>query len=205
MRPPSIAQYHSALKNGDTTVARTVSAFLSRIADNQHLNAFLEVYGDHATARAKELDATIANGTFGKLTGVVIGIKDNICFEGFGVQGSSKILNGFTSLYSATVIERLLAEGAIIIGRLNCDEMAMGSSTENSAFGNTLNPIDNARVPAVRPEVRLRLLLLAVPCGAGFGHRRLNTPTRFILRYSWCETHLRPGFAVWSLGLRFQF
>jgi aspartyl-tRNA(Asn)/glutamyl-tRNA(Gln) amidotransferase subunit A len=147
MRPPSIAQYHSALKNGDTTVARTVSAFLSRIADNQHLNAFLEVYGDHATARAKELDATIANGTFGKLTGVVIGIKDNICFEGFGVQGSSKILNGFTSLYSATVIERLLAEGAIIIGRLNCDEMAMGSSTENSAFGNTLNPIDNARVP----------------------------------------------------------
>jgi aspartyl-tRNA(Asn)/glutamyl-tRNA(Gln) amidotransferase subunit A len=147
MSSSSIEQYHRALKTGDTTVEITVAGFLARIAAQHHLNAFLAVYSDFALKRAKELDAEIATGKFGKLTGVVIGIKDNICLEGFGVQGSSKILDKFESLYSATVIERLLAEGAVIIGRLNCDEFAMGSSTENSAFGNTLNPIDNARVP----------------------------------------------------------
>ncbi|MCF8256476.1 MAG: Asp-tRNA(Asn)/Glu-tRNA(Gln) amidotransferase subunit GatA [Flavobacteriales bacterium] len=143
----AIAPYHRALKNGETTVVATVSDFLARISDTAHLNAFLEVFVDDAMQRAKTLDASIAEGQFGKLTGVVIAIKDNICFEGHRVQAASKILEGFESLYSATVIERLLAEGAVIIGRLNCDEFAMGSSTENSSLGNTLNPWDNTRVP----------------------------------------------------------
>ena len=83
----------------------------------------------------------------GKLAGLVIALKDNICYKGHKVSASSKILAGFTSIYSATVTERLLKEDAIIIGRCNCDEFAMGSSNENSAFGNVLNAIDNKHVP----------------------------------------------------------
>ncbi len=143
----NIASYQQTLKNGTTTVEQTVKDFLARIDANSHLNAYLEVYGDEALARAKEVDEKIASGNAGKLAGVVVGVKDNICYEGHKVFGSSKILEGFESLYSSTAIKKLLAEDAIIIGRLNCDEFAMGSSNENSAYGNVLNPIDNSRVP----------------------------------------------------------
>ena len=78
---------------------------------------------------------------------MVIAIKDNICYKDHEVSASSKILKGFRSLYSATAVEKLLAEDAIIIGRCNCDEFAMGSSNENSHFGPVLNPLDNSRVP----------------------------------------------------------
>ena len=78
---------------------------------------------------------------------MVIGIKDNLCYKDHKVSASSKILEGFVSLYDATVVERLKAEDAIIIGRLNCDEFAMGSSNENSAYGNVLNPVDNSKIP----------------------------------------------------------
>ena len=78
---------------------------------------------------------------------MVIGIKDNICYKGHTLSASSKILDGFESLFSATAIQRILAEDAIIIGRTNCDEFAMGSSNENSAFGNVLHHIDRTKVP----------------------------------------------------------
>ncbi|HXP52674.1 MAG TPA: Asp-tRNA(Asn)/Glu-tRNA(Gln) amidotransferase subunit GatA, partial [Bacteroidia bacterium] len=89
----------------------------------------------------------IKQGKAGKLAGMVIGIKDNLCYKGHKVSASSKILEGFESLYTATVVERLIAEDAIIIGRCNCDEFAMGSSNEKSAYGKVLNPHDNKRVP----------------------------------------------------------
>lgn len=139
----SIEQYHTQLKKGDTTCVQAVQHYLSAIGQNKHLNCYLEVFADDALQRATELDAQSNNG---KLHGVVIGIKDNICYKGHKASASSKILQGYTSLYSATAVERLLNEGAIIIGRLNCDEFAMGSSNENSAFGPVLNPNDNARV-----------------------------------------------------------
>ncbi|MCF8460825.1 MAG: Asp-tRNA(Asn)/Glu-tRNA(Gln) amidotransferase subunit GatA, partial [Flavobacteriales bacterium] len=143
----NIASYHLALKEGTTTVRKTVEAFLARISETKDLNAFLAVYADEALERADAIDKKLSSGIAGRLAGVVVGIKDNICYEGHGVQGSSKILDGFESLYSATAVEKLLAEDAIIIGRLNCDEFAMGSSNENSAFGNVLNPLDKTRVP----------------------------------------------------------
>jgi aspartyl-tRNA(Asn)/glutamyl-tRNA(Gln) amidotransferase subunit A len=143
----TIAQYHESLRSGRTSVLVTVQRFLERIAASAHLNAFVEVFGDEAIARARFLDEQIAKGGFGKLSGVVVALKDNICFAGHHVQGASRILDGFESLYSATVVERMLAEGAVIIGRVNCDEFAMGSSTENSALGRTLNPVDESRVP----------------------------------------------------------
>jgi len=143
----NIASYHASLASGSSTVRKTVEDFLVRIDANKHLNAFLEVFAEEALTRADAIDAKLKEGNAGKLAGVVVGIKDNICFQGHAVQGSSKILTGFVSLYSSTVVEKLLAEDAIIIGRLNCDEFAMGSSNENSAFGNVLNPLDETRVP----------------------------------------------------------
>lgn len=130
------------------TVSDLVADYLATIAKNQHLNAFLEVYTAEIIQQAKDLDEKIASGKpLGRLFGCVIGVKDNICYKGHKVSAGSKILGGYTSLFSATAIERLLTEDALIIGRLNCDEFAMGSSNENSAYGNVLNALDNLRVP----------------------------------------------------------
>lgn len=122
-------------------------AYIDRISAKKNLNAFLEVFTESALKKAAEVDSKLKQGNAGKLAGMVIALKDNICYKDHKVSASSKILSDFTSLYSATVTERLLAEDAIIIGRTNCDEFAMGSSNENSAFGNVLLPQDNTRVP----------------------------------------------------------
>ena len=127
--------------------AALVDYYLKNIADNQHLNAFLEVWDDEAKARAIEIDSKVKAGTSGRLAGVVIALKDVLSFRGHKVSSSSKILQGFESIYSATVVQRLLDEDAIFIGRTNCDEFAMGASNENSAFGPVLNAADPSRVP----------------------------------------------------------
>ena len=139
--------YRNALENSETTAVNEVKTFLTEIESQNHLNAFLETFDETALEAAQIVDEKIKNGTAGKLAGMVIGIKDNLCYKGHRVSVSSKILSNFTSLFSGTAIERLLAEDAIIIGRLNCDEFAMGSSNEKSAFGPVLNPFDNTRVP----------------------------------------------------------
>ena len=144
----TLAEIQTAIEAGETNVKTLVTTYLSNIEKNKHLNAFLEVYADEALIRAQELDLRSASkAPKGKLFGLVIGIKDNICYRGHKVSAGSKILEGFESIYSATVVERLLAEDAVIIGRLNCDEFAMGSSNENSAYGLVLNAQDNSRVP----------------------------------------------------------
>ena len=135
------------LKSGLTTCKELTEEAIKQISENHRLNAFLEVFESSALAQALVIDQKIKSGTEGKLAGVIVGLKDNICYKGHKVSASSKILEGFESLYSATVVERLIAEDAIIIGRLNCDEFAMGSSNENSAFGNVLNPLNNSCVP----------------------------------------------------------
>lgn len=144
----TIQQIQSDLKDGLQSCESLVNTYLQRIETNKHLNAYLEVFAEEAKERAKFLDKKIKNGEkTGKLFGCVIAIKDNICYKQHKVSAGSKILEGFTSLYNSTVVERLLAEDAIIIGRTNCDEFAMGSSNENSAYGKVLNAIDNSRVP----------------------------------------------------------
>jgi aspartyl-tRNA(Asn)/glutamyl-tRNA(Gln) amidotransferase subunit A len=144
----SIRQFHHEIANGTIECTQVVSHYLSRISATSHLNAFVEVFNDEALERASELDQKKRSGaSLGKLFGVVIGIKDVICYKGHKVTAASRILEGFTSLYSATAVERLLAEDAIIIGSLNCDEFAMGSSNEHSAYGKVLNALDESRVP----------------------------------------------------------
>ena len=124
----TIKNLQADLLAGKITSVQLVEESIKAIEDKKHLNAFLEVFSDSALAQAKLVDEKIKSKTAGKLAGVVIGLKDNICYKGHKVSCSSKILEGFESLYSSTVVERLLAEDAIIIGRLNCDEFAMGSS-----------------------------------------------------------------------------
>ena len=124
-----------------------VKYYLKNIEEKSHLNAFLEVWGDEALLRAAEIDAKVKAGSAGRLAGTVIALKDNLSYKNHKVSASSKILEGFESLYSATVIERLLDEDAIFIGRTNCDEFAMGASNENSAYGLVKNAADESKVP----------------------------------------------------------
>ena len=121
---------------------------LSRIAAyNPALNAYLTVTADLALEQARRADERIKTGTASPLTGIPLAIKDVICVKGIPATAGSRILEGYVPPYNATVIERLLSAGAIILGKTNTDEFAMGSSTENSAYGVTHNPWDKTRVP----------------------------------------------------------
>lgn len=142
----SIGEIKEALLSGKSVLEITQS-YLTLIKQNSHLNAFLEVFEKSALEQAKEVDKKLREGTGGKLAGVVIGIKDNICYKNHRVSAASKILEGFESIYTATALQRLINEDAVIIGRLNCDEFAMGSSNENSAFGSVENNLKKNYVP----------------------------------------------------------
>lgn len=129
-------------------IEKKVQKYLEQIHANIHLNAFLEIYEEEALEKAKELDKKIKeSGKIGKLGGLIFAIKDNIAIKNKKLTCGSKILKNFISLYNATVIDRLIQEDAIIIGKTNMDEFAMGSSNENSAFGIVKNPFDESRVP----------------------------------------------------------
>jgi aspartyl-tRNA(Asn)/glutamyl-tRNA(Gln) amidotransferase subunit A len=144
----NIATYHQQLLSGETTCVATVNHYLGQIDRQKHLNAFIEVYTAEVLQKAEALDAKRKeNGITGKLHGVVIGIKDVLAYKGHTLTAGSKILDGFVSVYNATSIERLLDEDALIIGNCNCDEFAMGSTNENSAYGNVLNAADETKVP----------------------------------------------------------
>ncbi|OEK00036.1 glutaminyl-tRNA synthase (glutamine-hydrolyzing) subunit A [Roseivirga sp. 4D4] len=123
-----------------------VEHYLKNIEDNANLNAFVEVYEQEARERAKAIDLKIKHNQAGKLAGLIFGIKDLICYQDHQVSGSSDILKGFESQITATAVQRLLDEDAIVIGRQNCDEFGMGSSNENSAHGAVKNAVDSSRV-----------------------------------------------------------
>jgi len=134
------------LTNGSLTCTDRVHHFLVNIENKKHLNVFLSVYAQEARKRALLIDQKIKNGTAGRLAGLVVGLKDVLSYKDHPVQASSQILQGFICQFTATAVQRLLDEDAIIIGRQNCDEFAMGSSNENSAFGPVLNDLDHSRV-----------------------------------------------------------
>lgn len=132
--------------SGEIDVVALTQAYIDASKASK-TNAVLEVFEESALEQAEKVAAKIKNGTAGRAAGCIIGLKDNICYKNHKVSAASKILNGFESIYNATVVEHLLEEDAIIINRLNCDEFAMGSSNENSSLGNVLNPINNDYVP----------------------------------------------------------
>ena len=144
----NIYNYQEQLLNGECTCKEAVDHFIKKIEDAKHLNAFVAVFSEECQARAEELDKKRRSGTpTGKLHGVVVAIKDVICYKDHPVTAASKILQGFNSLYDSTAVKKLLQEDAIIIGSCNCDEFAMGSTNENSAYGNVLNALDETKVP----------------------------------------------------------
>lgn len=143
----SLQEIKKDIQNGTISCKTLVEHYIATINKKKELNVFLEVYEDYALNQAEIVDRKISEGTAGKLAGMVIGIKDVICHKDMGLQAGSQILNGFKSQFNATAIDRLLAADAIIIGRQNCDEFAMGSSTENSSFGPVKNEADRTRVP----------------------------------------------------------
>lgn len=143
----SLSAVHDAIHQGEISVQSLVEYYLHQIDTNKHLNAFIEIYSEEAKAQALLVDEKIKAGTAGKLAGMVISIKDMICYKGHKVSASSHILEGFESIFSSTVVERILAEDAIIIGRVNCDEFAMGASNETSFYGPVLNAAQNDKVP----------------------------------------------------------
>jgi aspartyl-tRNA(Asn)/glutamyl-tRNA(Gln) amidotransferase subunit A len=125
-----------------------VRFFVEAATSGASLNAWLSIYKDEALAAAKKLDEHIAAGQpLLPLHGVIVGLKDVIAYKNHPLSGASKILENFHSIFDATVVEKLQAAGAIILGRQNCDEFAMGSSNENSAYGPVKNGIDPTRVP----------------------------------------------------------
>jgi aspartyl-tRNA(Asn)/glutamyl-tRNA(Gln) amidotransferase subunit A len=142
-----LSEIQADLNIGSISLPDLVEDYLKKIKAQAHLNCFLEVFEQEAKTAAVFVQKKIENKIAGRLAGMVIGIKDNICYKNHKSSASSKILENFESLFSATVVERLIQEDAIIIGRCNSDEFAMGSSNENSAYGNVLNPIDNTKTP----------------------------------------------------------
>ncbi len=138
---PTLQAIRQDLTQGNTTCYKLVQYYLSQIEATKNLNAYVEVYEEEALERALKLDAKFERNpkSVGKLFGMVIAIKDVICYKNHQVTAAAKILEGFTSVFSATSIERLLSEDAIIIGRTNCDQFAMGSTNENSIYGAVKN------------------------------------------------------------------
>ncbi|MBI3047328.1 MAG: Asp-tRNA(Asn)/Glu-tRNA(Gln) amidotransferase subunit GatA [Acidobacteria bacterium] len=134
---------------GRTSAVDVCRTFLGRIeAVNPLLNAFNLVDRDRALARAADIDRRrAAGGPLGPLAGVPVAVKDNLCVRGMRTTASSRILERFVPPYDATAVERLEAAGAVIVGKTNCDEFAMGSSNENSAFGPVRNPWATDRTP----------------------------------------------------------
>lgn len=134
---------------GKVKAADLVSGYLERIAArNPEINAYLSVASESAMRTAEDLDAAARRGDpLGPLAGVAVGIKDVITIEGMTATAGSRILEGYTPPYTATAVRRLKAAGAVILGKLNCDEFAMGSSNENSAYGAVRNPAAPDRVP----------------------------------------------------------
>ena len=143
----SISDKINKVKSGEISLTENVKEYLVRIQENKKLNAFNFLFEDDTLKDAERIEAKIKSGKQGKLAGAVIAIKDVLSIKNKPTTCSSKILKDFTALYTATAVQKLIDEDAIIIGKTNCDEFAMGSSNENSAFGNVLNPADNERVP----------------------------------------------------------
>jgi aspartyl-tRNA(Asn)/glutamyl-tRNA(Gln) amidotransferase subunit A len=191
MQYHSFLQLQSAVQNNETSCVMQVQHYLQLIKSKEHLNAFVELFEEEALLKAKEIDLKIKNRTAGRLAAMVIGIKDNICYKDHRSEACSNMLKGFQSLYTATALQRLLDEDVIVIGRLNCDEFAMGGSNEHSAYGPSLNPLNPEYVTGGSSGGS------AAAVAAGLCHAALGSDTGGSVRQpaSFCGVYgLKPGY-----------
>lgn len=144
--PESLTDIQERLIKKEISLVQICQEYIKRIKSSTS-NAFIEVFEEEALSKAEEIQKKVIDNDFGLLTGIFVGLKDNICYKDHKLTASSKMLEGFKSLFSATAVEKILNEDAIILGRLNCDEFAMGSSNENSIYGPVKNPNDEKKVP----------------------------------------------------------
>ena len=187
----TIRSIQEALHSGQVSCVALVQHYLQQIEAQASLNAFVEVYAQEALSKAADLDIRLRTGKVGKLAGLVIGVKDVLCQEGKGVQAGSHILTQYRSPYTATALQRLLDEDAIVIGRQNCDEFAMGSSNESSYFGPVLNAANPQHVPGGSSGGS------AVAVQAGMCHASLGSDTGGSVRQpaAFCGTYgFKPSY-----------
>ena len=144
--PESLTDIQKLINSGNTTLVDICQEYISRIKTSK-TNAFIEIFEKEALLKAEEIQRKIIKNKSGLLVGAFVGLKDNICYKDHTLTASSRILQGFKSMFSATAVEKIINEDAIIIGRLNCDEFAMGSSNENSFYGPVKNPNGENKVP----------------------------------------------------------
>ena len=144
----TIQELSGKLADGSKTAVALAEESLAKIESTKNLNAYISVLNERALQKAAESDKRRAEGkSLGVLDGIPVAVKDNMCLEGTRTTAASKILENFVAPYTATAIEKLEAAGAIIVGKTNMDEFAMGSSNETSYFGKVINPLDETRVP----------------------------------------------------------
>ena len=148
-KPKTFAALKDEIASGRTKVADLAASYYDRIAQlNPDLNIYLSLTRDRALAQAEKIDALAVKGdSLPPLAGIPIGIKDVLVMKGAPSTAGSKILKGYEPPYDATTVQKLESAGAVLLGKLNCDEFAMGSSNENSAYGPVRNPVDPTRVP----------------------------------------------------------
>ena len=148
-KPKTLAELREGIISGRTKAVDLAASYYDRIArKNPRLNAYLSLTKERALAQAARVDEAAAKGdALGVLAGIPVGIKDVLVMRGAPATAGSKILEGYRPPYDATAVSKLEAAGAVLLGKLNCDEFAMGSSNENSAFGPVRNPVDTDRVP----------------------------------------------------------
>ena len=148
-KPKTLSELREGIAAGSVKAADVAAGYYDRIAEvNPRLNVYLSLTKERALEQAARVDAAAAKGDpLGPLAGIPVGIKDVLVMRGAPATAGSKILEGYRPPYDATVVARLEAAGAVLLGKLNCDEFAMGSSNENSAYGPVRNPVDTERVP----------------------------------------------------------
>ena len=193
----SAAELSALLRSKEVTACEILDDTLARIdAVEPKVDAFLSVTADTARAKAKEVDEKIARGeTLGVLAGIPVGIKDNICTKGLKTTCASRMLENFVPPYNATVVEKLAAADAVIPGKLNMDEFAMGGSCENSYFKPTKNPWDTTRVPG-GSSGGSAASVAACAAFPRLRYRRFHPlPSRFV-RYRGPQAYIRRGIAL---------